>query len=126
LRKQWHIILRHNKLQEALWRQLKSQFGVKNVIAEFSNVGRTRADIVVLRKNGDWFYEIKTADSARECVREALGQILEYAFWPPAARAVNRLIIVGEAAMDEECQKYLQVLKKHFRLPVEYQRIRVK
>ena len=51
--------------------------------------------------------------------------ILEYAFWPPAARGVSRLIIVGEAAMDEECKKYLQVLKKHFSLPIEYLRLKV-
>lgn len=126
LRKQWQVILRHNKLQEALWRQLKTRFGVINVIAEFSNVGGMRADIVVLRKNGDWFYEIKTADSARECIREALGQVLEYAFWPPGARVVSRLIIVGEAAMDKECERYLQLLKKRFLLPVEYQHIVVK
>lgn len=126
LRKQWQVILRHNKLQEALWRKLKSQFGTRNVIPEFSNVGGTRADIVVLRNNGNWFYEIKTSDSARECVREALGQILEYAFWPPATQAVSRLIIVGEAVVDEQCKKYLQVLNRRFRMPVEYQRIRVK
>jgi hypothetical protein len=124
--KHWKVILRQNKLQKALYWQLVSQFGVENVRAEFSNVGRTSVDIVVRRKKSYWFYEIKTADSVRECVRDALGQLLEYAFWPPAARAVSRLIIVGEAAMDEECEKYLQVLKKHFSLPVEYLRLKVK
>jgi Holliday junction resolvase len=126
IQKQRQIRLRQNKLQGVLYRQLVSQFGAENVRAEFSNVGRTSVDIVVRRKGSYWFYEIKTADSVRECLREALGQLLEYAFWPPAARAVSRLIIVGEAVMDEECEKYLQVLKKDFRLPVEYQRLRVK
>jgi hypothetical protein len=123
LRKRWRVILRHNKLQEALWRQLQSQFGAENVIPEFSNLGSTRADIVVLRSKGDWFYEIKTGDPARKCLREALGQVLEYAFWPPGARMVSRLIVVGEAAMDKDCEKYLQLLKKRFLLPIEYQQI---
>jgi hypothetical protein len=126
VQKQWQVILRHNKLQMILYRQLVSQFGAENVRAEFSNVGRTSVDVVVRQKEDYWFYEIKTADSARACLREALGQILEYAFWPPAARAVSHLIIVGEAVMDEECEKYLQVLKRRFSLPVEYQRLRVK
>jgi len=123
VRKQWQVILRHNELQKELHRQLVSQFGNADVTAEFSNVGRTSVDVVVRQGNEYWFYEIKTADSARECLREALGQVLEYAFWPPGSRVVSRLIVVGEAAMDEDCEKYLQLLKKRFSLPVEYQRI---
>lgn len=126
VRKQWLVMLRHNKLQDVLCRQLVSQFGAKNVRAEFSNVGRTSVDVAVRRGEAYWFYEIKTADSARECLREALGQILEYAFWPPGARMVSRLIVVGETVLDKECKRYLQLLRKRFALPVEYQRIIVK
>lgn len=126
VRKQWQIILRHNKLQEVLCQQLVSQFGAENVRAEFVNVGRTSVDIVVRQGTEYWFYEIKTAASARECIREALGQILEYAFWQPEAWKVSRLIIVGEAVMDKDCKNYLQLLKKRFLLPIEYQRINSK
>lgn len=124
-RKQWQVILRHNKLQEALCRRLVAQYGAKNVRAEFSDVLRTSVDVVVRRRKGYWFYEIKTADSPRGCLREALGQLLEYAFWT-GSRVVTRLIVVGEAAIDEECEKYLQLLKDRFSLPVEYQRIILK
>jgi hypothetical protein len=31
--------------------------------------------------------------------------------------------VVGEPAVDEECEAYLQLLKERFSLPVEYQRI---
>jgi hypothetical protein len=55
-----------------------------------------------------------------------LGQLLEYAFWPPGARVVSRLIVVGEPVMDNDSEKYLQLLKKRFSLPIEYQRIIVK
>jgi len=126
VRKQWQIILRHNKLQKVLYAQLASRFGAKNVRTEFSNVGRTNVDVVVRRGKAYWFYEIKTAESARECLREALGQILEYAFWPPGARVVSRLIVIGEAVMDDECETYLRLLKERFSLPVEYHRIIVK
>jgi hypothetical protein len=125
IRKQWQVILRHNKLQEALYHRLVEQYGAKNVWAELSDVLRTRADVVVRRGKGYWYYEIKTADSPRGCLREALGQLLEYAFWP-GSRLVTRLIVVGEAGMDEECEKYLRLLKEHFSLPVQYHRIVVK
>lgn len=126
VRKQWKMTLRHNKLQKVLYAQLASRFGAENVRAEFSNVGRTSVDVVVRRGRAYWFYEIKTTESARECLREALGQVLEYAFWPPGARVVNRLVVVGEAVMDDECKKYLRLLKERFSLPVEYHRIFLK
>lgn len=74
--------------------RLVSQYGAENVRAEFSNVVRTSVDVVVRRRKTYWFYEIKTADSPRACLREAIGQLLEYAFWPGTQEAM-RLIVVG-------------------------------
>jgi hypothetical protein len=124
IRKQQQVILRQNKLQKALCRQLELQYGANNVIPELPTV-HGRVDVAVPRGKAYWFYEIKTADSPRECLREALGQLLEYAFWPGTPE-VTRLIVVGEHAIDKECENYLQLLKEHFSLPIEYQRIVVK
>jgi hypothetical protein len=121
LQKQHQIDLRQNKLQKTLRRQLVLQYGVNNVTPEFPAV-HGRVDVAVHQGKVYWFYEIKTADSSRECLRQALGQLLEYAFWPGAPE-VTRLIIVGEHAIDKECENYLKFLKKHFLLPVEYRRI---
>ena len=77
--------------------------------------------MVVQRKRAFWFYEIKTSISARGCIREALAQLLEYSFWP-GAQVAERLIIVGEPALDHDTQSYIGVLKKLFSLPIEYQR----
>src|SRR4029077_19298895 len=76
--------LRHNKLQEALYHQLARQFGKGNVGTELQGANATSIDLVVRRKRDYWFYEIKTAESPRANIREALGQLLEYAFWPGA------------------------------------------
>lgn len=124
IRKEQQVILRQNKLQKALCRQLESQYGANNVMPELPTV-HGRVDVAVHRGKAYWFYEIKTANSPRECLREALGQLLEYAFWRGALN-VTRLIVVGEHAIDKECESYLQLLKEHFSLPVEYQRIVVK
>jgi len=77
---------------------------------------------VVLRHGSDyWFYEIKTALSARGCVREGLAQLLEYSFWPRLQEA-KRLIIVGEPALDADTNTFLARLRSQFALPVYYER----
>lgn len=118
-----NVNLKHNILQAALCRRLISEFGSENVGDEQPTGLGTKID-VVLRRSEDkfWYYEIKTAASPRACLREAFGQLLEYAYWP-GAREAKRLIICGESAMDDDGIKYLRQLRKRFGLPIEYQRI---
>jgi len=72
---------------------------------------------VVKMNNEFWFYEIKTALTPRACLREAIGQLLEYGFWP-TTQEPSRFIVVGEGLIDEDGQEYLRRLKKRFSLPV--------
>ena len=122
--KQLDVSLRHNELQEALHRRLTSEYGRDNVGTENSSGVGTRVDVIV-RLNGEyWFYEIKTAQSPRACLREAMGQLLEYAFGP-GAQVASRLIVVGETALDKEGSEYLRCLKERFSLPIEYEQVSV-
>ncbi len=114
--------LRHNELQKMLFRRLAREFGKNNVGTENQAVNGTRIDLVVRRKSRFWFYEIKTADSVRACIREAIGQLLEYAFWPGAQKAA-RLVVAGELAMDKDGEGYLRRLRDEFSLPIEYEQI---
>lgn len=116
--------LRHNELQKVLYRRLARQFGKENVGTENRGVNDIRIDLVVQRKRGYWFYEIKTAQSARTCIREALGQLLEYAFWPEAQEAA-RLIVAGECPIDKAAEDYLHCLREKFKLPIRYEQIKL-
>ncbi|MSR58091.1 MAG: hypothetical protein EXS05_10495 [Planctomycetaceae bacterium] len=116
---QLDVILRHNVLQKALYDQLVSEFGEKNVGTELASGAGTSVDVVVHRPDGYWFYEIKTAHSPRACIREAIGQLLEYAFWPRAQEAC-RLFVPGESVLDKDGKEYLQRLRKRFSLPIDY------
>lgn len=116
------IDLRHHALQEALHHQLAEKYGAGNVGTELQSGVGTSVDVVVRQNDEYWFYEIKTSHSPRACIRQALGQLLEYAFWPGAQNA-SRLIIVGETALDEEGSMYLHMLKERFSLPIEYEQI---
>ena len=116
------VSLIHNELQQALFDQLVGEFGEGNVGTE-SATATGSVDVVVRQPDGDYsFFEIKTATTARGCVREAIGQLLEYAFWP-GGPAVARLVVVGEPEQDEECWEYLRTLRDRFALPLEYLRV---
>jgi hypothetical protein len=66
-------------------------------------------------------YEIKSDLEPRTVIRQALGQILEYAFHPSRHHALPlRLVIVGRRALSTEDKAYLNRLQKDFCLPLEY------
>jgi hypothetical protein len=121
--KELDIELRHNLLLDILERRLVGRYGAENVCREVgSGIGNNSVDLVVRRPEGFWFYDVKTFPSPRACMREAIGQLLEYAFWPGCQEA-SRLIVVGEAAPQRDVVEYCRQLKKRFSLPVEYQQI---
>lgn len=125
VRKLRHIVLLQNKMQDSLCRRLVSQYGADNVRAEHPGVAGTRIDAVVHQGNEYWFYEIKTADSVCACLREGIGQLLEYAFWPGEKLKASRLIVVGKSAIGKDGEGYLRRLKERFSLPIEYEQVAV-
>jgi hypothetical protein len=117
------IQLRENKLQEALRDHLSSKLGRKNVSRE-QRISTMRGylyktDVMVRHGKTYWIYEAKIASSARECIRKALGQLLEYSYWPGHQKA-TKLIVVGEPPLSAQSAEYLNRLRKEFSLPIEY------
>jgi hypothetical protein len=115
--------LRHNAIVEALYLDLVAEHGVEAVGCEQPSGLGGFVDVVVRRDQGTfWIYEVKVAGSASDAIRQALGQLLEYAYrdgaWNP-----ERLYVVAEGAIDAECQKYLGRLRSQFNLPIEYRRV---
>ena len=108
---------RHHEMQKRLYNKLAGEYGTDNVGTEIS-----RVDLVVQQPEGYWFYEIKTADTAKACIREALGQLLEYSYWPGNKQATC-LIIVGEPKLDAAGRSYIRKLQKEFGLPLDYESI---
>jgi len=64
------------------------------------------------------YFELKT-DNAKQSIRKALGQILEYAFFPNANKA-EKLIIVSDEKPSEDVIKYLNHIRNLFDLPIVY------
>jgi hypothetical protein len=82
------VDLRHNLLQESLIRILQAEFPGCPVHPEWAGVAASgRVDVAVETSDGLLFCEIKVAPHVRAAVREAIGQLLEYAHWPDETRA---------------------------------------
>lgn len=106
----------HDKLQNALCALLRNHYKneYKTVVIE-----KDRVDIKAKTHSDKWHYfEIKI-DSPKLSIRNALGQILEYSYWPDSERA-EKLIIVSDNAPDSDTKKYLAHVRGKFNLPIFY------
>ena len=114
--------MRHNEIQEKLYQQLCEKYGESNVGTEIETGYSTSIDAVVRIKDEQWFYEIKTASSAKACIREGLSQILEYAYWSGKPQA-QRLIVVSTNPETSGTKRYIEFLRCNFKLPIYYEQI---
>ena len=112
------VTVRHTLIQIELMKQLASRYGASNVVAEHYHQGN-RIDVVVNDKGNIYFYEIKVADSAKACIRQALGQLFEYSYFPNNSNA-KKLIVAGESKLDNDCNLYIETLIRKFNIPLEY------
>lgn len=113
--------LRHNELQTALHAQLVKQYGEKRVGTEVATGLGTSLDAVVCQGKKYWFYEIKIANSLRACLRQAIPQLLEYAYWRCDDSMIERLIVVGTFRITPAADAYLGYLRKRFGIPIYYE-----
>ena len=115
-----NIYLRHREIQRRLESALYTE-GYTNVRSE---VQQGSCFIDTLANNGSeiWLFEVKTAPTVRRCIREALGQLLEYALWPGAV-SPSRLVVVGEPAMNGDAVMYLEKLNSSLPIQLSYRQL---
>lgn len=111
---------RHVLIQKQLFDDLCARNGIDRVATEHPTGTGGFADVLVKREDGRYdLYEIKPADSAGEAIRQALGQLLEYAYWPGGLDPVS-MTVVSDASLDDEAKRYLSDIKEKFNLTVGY------
>lgn len=109
----------HDQMAQSLYDALIATHGRDKVSCEAVTSSGRPADIIVRLAEGYELFEIKTALAPRDCVREALGQLLEYAYWPGSPE-FNALWIVGPSPIDGDTQEYLEGLRERFGMPLRY------
>ena len=117
--------LRHNDIQQALGLFLIERHGENAVCDEYSVVNRNKVDVAVQEDDELIYYEIKVGVTARHCLRQAIGQLLEYSYWPQS-RPAARLIVVGEPELDAPADEYLADLRAMFGVPIYYRQFDMK
>lgn len=113
------ISLLHNQIQTALYKRLSTTFDDGCVGTEVSCGLGNRIDLVVNDEDKYSLYEIKVLKNAKSCIREALGQLMEYAFYIEEI-SIDKLVIVSPHELKNSDKQYLDRLQKKFGLPVEY------
>ena len=118
-----NINLRHNALQTQLHKELVSEYGYEHVGVEQPAPGDGgRIDVLVEDGPLRIIFEIKIAMSARGCIREAVGQLLDYGCWPGIEKT-DRLVVVGEPSLTPAENAYLAALNLNFPRPIEYRSV---
>lgn len=111
----------HNTIQEILYSYLAGKHG-ENFVSMEANTGMgTFIDLVVQVKDGLILYEVKSYVSVMNSIRVALGQLVEYAFYPEAIKQLKELIIVSHISPDESDIEYLKSIRENSSLKVYYQ-----
>ncbi|WP_267553078.1 hypothetical protein [Rhizobium rhizogenes] len=114
------IYLRHAEIQRRLKEELVKE-GFERVVCEVP-IGLRSVDLVALKDGALWMFEIKTGMTVRSCLREALGQLLEYALWPGATKP-TQLVVVGTPGLEGNAICYIEELNKAFPISVSYRQV---
>ena len=115
------VIRTHSTISNDLYKYFAQ---VKKVSKEGLSEEKTRVGgklVDFVRKDPDGFvlFEIKTSNQALENIREAIGQLLEYALLDSKAK-IKRLVIVGPAQPRVSDSGYFRTLQKIIKMPLEY------
>ncbi|MBE7367680.1 hypothetical protein [Ramlibacter pallidus] len=113
--------LLHNYIQNKFDEQLVAIHGRDCVGCEVATGLGTSIDVVVETAKLRWFYEIKVGKTLKACIRQAIPQLLEYAYWSAEPVKVDRLVIVAVHKLDKQSETYLQKLRDDFKLPLYYE-----
>ncbi|MDR3606817.1 MAG: hypothetical protein P4M08_05470, partial [Oligoflexia bacterium] len=105
----------HNHLQNKIFELLRQRFGVDKVLMEDNFV-----DIKVIKPGKVVYLEIKTDPTPRKAIRQALGQLMDYAFFASPTRELVQLIVVAPGELRPTDENYVQRLTQEFKIPISY------
>ena len=110
----------HVEILDYLYSKLLEKNNRNNLSVENSFVNGKIIDLLEkIEDNKFNFYEVKTSNSGLTNIREAIGQILEYALIDEKIIA-QTLIIIGPAKLNDTEEKYLKRLRHILSVKIEY------
>lgn len=111
---------RHGEITDDLYDYLIFKGSKKeNISVEKTRIGGAIADVVLKDNNEFELFEVKTSNTALKNIRQALGQLFEYALMDQEITC-KRLVIVGPAELTEPERAYFFRLKNLIQIKLEY------
>lgn len=108
---------KHNLLQEALKKKLIVKFGKGSVKVEENYV-----DVKLITPSSITFYEVKSASYASDCIKDALGQLLSYAF-SDSEKKKKKIVVVGQYPPNENELMFIEFIKEILDIEFNYEHI---
>jgi len=111
----------HNAMEVALYEYLIRKGIQQDAIAcDRTSFGGNLADVVV-KKGRDIYdiYEIKTTTDIRRGLREAAGQLIDYAFWEKNIRIGHLYVVLPFAELSASMRQYVLRVCKALSLPLD-------
>ncbi|MBB1307961.1 hypothetical protein H5162_00675 [Pseudoalteromonas sp. SR41-8] len=106
----------HNRIQKKLLHELRNKYGISAVKPEVNYI-----DILVELEDKYIIFEVKSSLSAERCIREALGQILQYG--SELSKTTNKTIeyvVVGPNTIDDSAESYYKFVVENISIPLSY------
>jgi hypothetical protein len=97
----------------------KYSLSLNNISIEKTVFGENIADIVTIENDSFSIFEVKTSYNNRYNIREAIGQLLDYALWHEEVK-INELIIVAPSEITQEHKNYLIRLNANLNLTIQF------
>lgn len=111
----------HARMQAILMKELRAEYPGAQILAEQDFI-----DVSVRTDKEMLLFEIKSDLDPRSVIRQALGQIMEYAYHPSRPHDLPvRLFIVGRRSLPEAEATYISLLASKFSLPIHYRAIEI-
>jgi hypothetical protein len=108
----------HDDISRALEEILNKEFD--NVYPEHKTGFGTSIDLVSVKGKKVNFYEIKTYNDPLICIRMAIGQLLEYSYYPDRCLANEIFIVTPHRLTDLKTEKFIKNLRTNLGLPLRY------
>jgi hypothetical protein len=105
----------HNILQQKFYTHLSQIYGKKKVKLEKEDI-----DITLTNEDEITIYEVKPYHLVTQCIRQAMGQLLQYSYRTYRPGILVNLAIVGPVDPDENDIEFLEYIRHALRIPLEY------
>ena len=105
----------HDKLQIAFAKSLREQFPNDTIRTETANI-----DIKRENNHEIYYYEVKPFNSAYSCIREGIGQLLDYCHTNPNESKTIHLRIVGKNKPTPQDLEFIEFVKSNLNICFDY------